>query len=110
MKGLFGMIQESAEKGATVYVRGFGNWSYSERKGRRGRNPRTGEDVPIHSARKFVFKASRATRKETDEQWPNSLEGKEPPNPGGSFLVCCGGIRRPKAPWYRRPAPNHRQG
>ena len=49
-------IVESLEKGETVELRNFGVFKVKSRKGRIGRNPRTGEEVSVPEKRVVVFK------------------------------------------------------
>ncbi len=43
-------------RGETVELRNFGIFKVKSRKGRTGRNPRTGEKVPVPPKRVVVFK------------------------------------------------------
>ena len=49
-------IVESLARGETVELRNFGNFKVKSRKGRTGRNPRTGEKVPVPPKRVVTFK------------------------------------------------------
>ena len=49
-------ILESLGKGETVELRNFGIFKVKSRKGRTGRNPRTGEKVPVPPKRVVTFK------------------------------------------------------
>lgn len=49
-------IVESLGKGDTVELRNFGIFKVKSRKGRTGRNPRTGEKVPVPPKRVVTFK------------------------------------------------------
>ncbi len=49
-------IVESLEKGDTVELRNFGVFKVKSRKGRVGRNPRTGQEVSVPEKRVVVFK------------------------------------------------------
>ncbi|GAA5137374.1 integration host factor subunit alpha [Thalassotalea piscium] len=49
----FEEIRETLESGEQVKLSGFGNFDLREKSERPGRNPKTGEDIPI-SARKVV--------------------------------------------------------
>lgn len=49
----FEEIRETLESGEQVKLSGFGNFDIREKKERPGRNPKTGEDIPI-CARKVV--------------------------------------------------------
>ena len=49
-------IVESLEKGDTVELRNFGVFKVKIRKGRLGRNPRTGQEVAVPEKKVVVFK------------------------------------------------------
>ena len=49
----FEEIRETLESGNQVKLSGFGNFDLRQKSERPGRNPKTGEDIPI-SARKVV--------------------------------------------------------
>lgn len=53
----FDYIIASLTKGETVELRNFGVFKVRSRKGRVGRNPRTGESVPIAEKKVVTFKA-----------------------------------------------------
>ncbi|MCM8776040.1 MAG: integration host factor subunit beta [Candidatus Omnitrophica bacterium] len=50
------VIVESLERGETVELRNFGVFKVKSRRGRIGRNPRTGEEVSVPEKRVVVFK------------------------------------------------------
>jgi integration host factor subunit beta len=50
------VIIDSLAKGEKVELRNFGVFKVKERKGRTGRNPRTGEIVPVPPKKVVVFK------------------------------------------------------
>lgn len=49
-------VVESLEKGETVELRNFGVFKVKSRRGRIGRNPRTGEEVQVPEKKVVVFK------------------------------------------------------
>jgi len=49
-------IIESLKAGKTVELRNFGVFKVKQRAPRRGRNPKTGQEVPVPSRRVVVFK------------------------------------------------------
>ena len=49
-------IAESLERGETVELRNFGVFKVKTRRGRIGRNPRTGEEVQVPEKKVVVFK------------------------------------------------------
>jgi len=52
----FDCIIDSLSKGETVELRNFGVFKVKMRKGRMGRNPRTGDAVPIPEKKVVTFK------------------------------------------------------
>ena len=52
-------IRRMVDGGETVALRGFGTFRLSERSARKGRNPRTGEELDIAASRSLAFKASK---------------------------------------------------
>lgn len=50
------VIVEALARGETVELRNFGIFKVKSRKGRTGRNPRTGDKVPIPPKRVVTFK------------------------------------------------------
>lgn len=50
------VIVKALEQGETVELRNFGIFKVKSRKGRTGRNPRTGEKVPVPPKRVVTFK------------------------------------------------------
>lgn len=56
-------IVESLENGETVKLSSFGSFGIREKSERMGRNPKTGEEVPITPRRVLVFRASNIMKK-----------------------------------------------
>ena len=56
------MILESLERGDTVELRNFGVFKVKVRRGRIGRNPRTGEEVAVPEKKVVVFKPGLITK------------------------------------------------
>ncbi|EEO28049.1 HU family DNA-binding protein [Oxalobacter paraformigenes] len=52
-------ITETLKKDGSVTLVGFGTFSVGERAARSGRNPRTGEEIKIKSARVPKFRAGK---------------------------------------------------
>ncbi len=52
-------IRNSLESGDPVTLRGFGNFKVTERAARKGRNPRTGEEIDIAAGKRVSFKLSK---------------------------------------------------
>lgn len=55
---VFEEILTHLERGKNVKLSSFGNFSLRQKEERMGRNPKTGEEVPITPRRVLVFKAS----------------------------------------------------
>lgn len=52
----FEEIRMALEKGQQVKLSGFGNFDLREKKQRPGRNPKTGEEIPISARRVVTFR------------------------------------------------------
>ncbi|GLR74346.1 UNVERIFIED_CONTAM: hypothetical protein GTU68_060986 [Idotea baltica] len=52
----FEEIKQALESGEQVKLSGFGNFDLREKSERPGRNPKTGEDIPISARRVVTFK------------------------------------------------------
>jgi nucleoid DNA-binding protein len=51
-------VKHTLEGGHNIEIRGFGTFKVKERKARKARNPRTGEEVPVANRMVPVFKPS----------------------------------------------------
>ena len=56
---IFDSIIESLQKGQKIEIRGFGSFRTRERRGRTGRNPKTGEKVNVPAKKIPFFKPSK---------------------------------------------------
>ena len=54
----FDLVSDSLVEGTDVKISGFGNFQIRTKAPRPGRNPRTGESVPIEARRVVTFHAS----------------------------------------------------
>ena len=59
IESFFKEIINSLERGEEVKLSGFGNFELREKKERPGRNPKTGEEIPISARRVVTFHASQ---------------------------------------------------
>lgn len=57
------VVTDALTKGDKVSLKGFGNFEVRTREARTGRNPRTGEAMPIPASKVPAFKASSALKK-----------------------------------------------
>ena len=55
-------VTKSLKKGDTVSLVGFGAFSVSKRKARKGRNPQTGKEINIPAAKVPKFKAGKGLK------------------------------------------------
>jgi integration host factor subunit alpha len=55
----FEEIKRTLEQGEPVKISGFGNFGLRDKGGRPGRNPKTGEEIPITARRVVTFKAGQ---------------------------------------------------
>ena len=58
----FDTMRSTLVAGEDVKLSGFGNFTLREKRARPGRNPRTGEMVPIAARRVVTFRASQKLR------------------------------------------------
>ena len=56
--------------GRRIELRGFGAFSAKTRSRRLGRNPRTGEVVPVKEKQKVYFRAGKELRQQLDNEEP----------------------------------------
>ena len=52
----FEKIRSALERGEQIKLSGFGNFDLREKKQRPGRNPKTGEEIPITARRVVTFR------------------------------------------------------
>lgn len=62
VKAFADTIAEELKNGNKVQIVGFGTFEVSERAAREGRNPKTGEKMPIAASKSPKFKAGKALR------------------------------------------------
>ena len=62
LKALIDVVAEELKKGEKVQLVGFGTFEVSERAAREGRNPKTGETMPIAASKTPKFKAGKALK------------------------------------------------
>ena len=60
-------IAASLEAGDSVKISSFGTFTVREKKMRMGRNPKTGEEVPITPRRVISFRASNVLKDQINE-------------------------------------------
>ena len=55
-EAFFEEIRQSLENNEQVKLSGFGNFDLRDKRSRPGRNPKTGQDIPISARRVVTFK------------------------------------------------------
>jgi integration host factor subunit alpha len=58
----FEEIRQALEKGQQVKLSGFGNFDLRSKNQRPGRNPKTGEEIPISARRVVTFRPGQKLR------------------------------------------------
>lgn len=69
---VLGHITDSVVRGEPVKLSSFGSFIVRPKGERLGRNPKTGEEVPISPRRVLVFKASNVLKKKINDSLTNS--------------------------------------
>ncbi len=73
----FDEIRQSLEKGNHVKLSGFGNFQVRDKPARPGRNPKTGEVIPISARRVVTFHSSQKLKLAIDAQDQSTGNGQE---------------------------------
>jgi DNA-binding protein HU-beta len=60
LDGMIDAITGAEKSNDTVSIIGFGTFALSERAARKGRNPKTGEEIQIKASKSPKFKAGKA--------------------------------------------------
>jgi integration host factor subunit alpha len=68
----FDEIRNALERGEAVKLSGFGNFQLRDKPQRPGRNPKTGEEIPITARRVVTFHASQKLKGMVEEANPVS--------------------------------------
>jgi integration host factor subunit alpha len=71
----FEEIKATLESGEPVKISGFGSFELKDKGERPGRNPKTGEDIPISARRVVTFRAGQKLKELVEENLPD-IEGK----------------------------------
>jgi integration host factor subunit alpha len=67
-------ISDALIRGETVKISSFGSFSVRQKGQRVGRNPKTGEEVPILPRKVLVFRASHVLKSRVDIASPQAAE------------------------------------
>ena len=63
IKALVKIIQNALKNGEVISLSGLGSFRTKPRKARQGRNPKTGEVIPVPEGKKVSFKPTTTLRK-----------------------------------------------
>ncbi len=67
LESVLGYVSEALAKGESVKISSFGSFSVRQKGQRIGRNPKTGEDVPILPRKVLVFRPSQVLKSQINE-------------------------------------------
>ena len=73
----FEEIRGRLESGEPVKLSGFGNFELRDKNRRPGRNPKTGEEVPILPRRVLVFRASQLLKSRINDGLAKSARSQK---------------------------------
>ena len=73
----FEEIRATLERGEEVKISGFGNFQLRDKPQRPGRNPKTGEEVPITARRVVTFHASQKLKAMVENLYENKHDSKQ---------------------------------
>ena len=74
VENFFEEVRLALEQGEQVKLSGFGNFDLRDKNQRPGRNPKTGEEIPITARRVVTFRPGQKLKARVDEY--------KGPNPG----------------------------
>ncbi|MCE1713800.1 integration host factor subunit alpha, partial [Enterobacter hormaechei] len=66
----FEEVRRSLENGEQVKLSGFGNFDLRDKNQRPGRNPKTGEDIPITARRVVTFRPGQKLKNRVEKALP----------------------------------------
>jgi integration host factor subunit alpha len=69
VEAFFEEVRRSLEAGDSVKLSGFGNFELRQKSERPGRNPKTGEEIPITARRVVTFHASQKLKSKVEENY-----------------------------------------
>ncbi len=67
VEAFFEEVRIALEAGDSVKLSGFGNFELRKKSQRPGRNPKTGEEIPISARRVVTFHASQKLKSKVEE-------------------------------------------
>jgi len=70
------LIRESLIQGKQVKISGFGNFTLHDKDERPGRNPKTGEEVPVSARRVVTFHGGQKLKGRVEKYSGKELKGE----------------------------------
>jgi integration host factor subunit alpha len=70
VEAFFEEVREALESGEQVKLSGFGNFDLRQKSERPGRNPKTGEDIPIRARRVVTFRPGQKLKSRVENTEP----------------------------------------
>lgn len=67
VEAFFEQIRNALENGEQVKLSGFGNFDLRDKSERPGRNPKTGEDIPISARRVVTFRPGQKLKSRVEQ-------------------------------------------
>jgi len=81
VESFFEEVRMALERGQGVKLSGFGNFQLRDKPQRPGRNPKTGEEIPITARRVVTFHASQKLKALVDKYYPADGKQQQPQQP-----------------------------
>jgi integration host factor subunit alpha len=97
---VLGEIVDALTQGQTVKISSFGSFSVRQKGQRVGRNPKTGEEVPILPRRVLVFRASHVLKNRINRSMTKAQAGQVAPSVAAATAPAPP-VLPPKAPLAR---------
>jgi integration host factor subunit alpha len=69
VEAFFEEVRSALETGDSVKLSGFGNFELRKKSERPGRNPKTGEEIPITARRVVTFHASKKLKSKVEDHY-----------------------------------------
>ncbi|GAB4347955.1 MAG: integration host factor subunit alpha [Immundisolibacter sp.] len=66
VESFFGHMRAALARGESVKLSGFGNFNLRQKNQRPGRNPKTGQQIPITARRVVTFKPGQQLKRRVD--------------------------------------------
>lgn len=73
----FEVMRDALARGEQVKLSGFGNFTPRDKSARPGRNPKTGEEIPIEPRRVVTFRAGQKLRSRVEQAKAAQKEQQE---------------------------------